>query len=157
MPRPSGFRRSRPDSRGKRRNIPISYQTESGRIINEEDVNRSIPADYFGLQRSDFADPDTYRYPVDKQHINAALTYWARPEDRRFYTKEGQDRITEEDCRAGPEGRRRSQLQPGVHGDPPGVGEEAAEGIPLKTGAFLTMMVKSLESADPRDHFRGVA
>jgi hypothetical protein len=52
------------------------------------------PAEYKDVPRSQFADSFNARYPVDKQHVHAALTYWAKPEDRRFYTQEGQDRIT---------------------------------------------------------------
>ena len=77
-----------------RKRFPISGSRErdwSGRI---DDGYRAKPEEYKGIPRSQFADPDTYRYPIDKEHIHAALTYWARKPDRDFYTKEKQEEIT---------------------------------------------------------------
>jgi hypothetical protein len=89
MPRPSGYRRGRPDSSGNRRNYPIFARSDR---LSTEPAPK--PEEYKELPRSDFADPFNAKYPVTQGHIHAALAYWARPEDRRFYTKEAQDRIT---------------------------------------------------------------
>jgi len=52
------------------------------------------PEEYKEIPRSEFADPFNAKYPVTQAHIHSALTYWAKPEDRRFYTGEAQEKIT---------------------------------------------------------------
>jgi hypothetical protein len=44
------------------------------------------PKEYEDLPESQFADPVGYNYPIDKEHIRAAITYWARMENRKAYS-----------------------------------------------------------------------
>jgi type III secretion system FlhB-like substrate exporter len=52
------------------------------------------PAEYKNVPASQFADRANLKYPIDKPHIHAALAYWSKPENRKFYTKEDRDEIT---------------------------------------------------------------
>lgn len=45
------------------------------------------PSEYDGLSDNQFADPVNYRYPIDKEHIKAALSYWGMPENREQYSE----------------------------------------------------------------------
>ncbi len=52
------------------------------------------PGQYEHIPDDEFADPVNYRYPIDAEHIHAALAYWAKPHDRAQYSSEEQEKIT---------------------------------------------------------------
>lgn len=43
------------------------------------------PSKYANIADGDFADPVGFNYPIDKGHIQGALTYWNQPKNRKFY------------------------------------------------------------------------
>jgi hypothetical protein len=46
------------------------------------------------VPEDEFADPVGYKYPVHTpRNARAALTYFNKPENRRFYTAEGQIKV----------------------------------------------------------------
>lgn len=55
--------------------------------------NISKPSEFAGVADEDFADPVNYRYPVDKDHVQAALSYFNVPENRSDYSAEEQAKI----------------------------------------------------------------
>lgn len=44
----------------------------------KEGGNVTKPSDYEGLSDAEFADPVNYRYPIDKEHISAARSYYGQ-------------------------------------------------------------------------------
>jgi len=44
------------------------------------------PKDYANIPESQFADPVGYNYPVDKEHIRGAITYWQHMDHRKAYS-----------------------------------------------------------------------
>jgi hypothetical protein len=44
------------------------------------------PKDYESIPESEFADPVGYNYPVDKQHVHGAITYWQHMNHRKAYS-----------------------------------------------------------------------
>ena len=60
------------------------------------------PKEYASIPDDQFADPVNYRYPIDAEHIRAALSYFNMPKNRETggYTHEEQVRIMEKIIRA---------------------------------------------------------
>jgi ATP-dependent Clp protease protease subunit len=60
------------------------------------------PAEYEDIPEDQFADPVNWRYPIDPEHVRAALTYFNMPKNRRAggYTHEEQVIILERIIRA---------------------------------------------------------
>ncbi|MDA8170310.1 MAG: hypothetical protein M0Z48_00575 [Nitrospiraceae bacterium] len=56
--------------------------------------NRTKPSRYKDIPDDEFADPVNYRYPLDEEHIHAALAYWANPHNREQYSSEEVKKIT---------------------------------------------------------------
>ncbi len=56
--------------------------------------NRTKPGKYAHVPDDEFGDPVNYRYPLDEEHIHAALAYWAKPHNRDQYSKEEVEKIT---------------------------------------------------------------
>lgn len=56
--------------------------------------NVTKPSKYESVSDEDFADPVNYAYPIDEDHVQAALSYWGKPENRSAYSKEDQAVIT---------------------------------------------------------------
>jgi phage I-like protein len=48
--------------------------------------NVTKPGKYANVSDDDFADPVNYRYPIDAEHIHAALSYWGMPKNREEYS-----------------------------------------------------------------------
>lgn len=45
-------------------------------------------------KRSDYADPDNYKYPIDTEaHVRAALSYFSKPANANKYSKSEQSKI----------------------------------------------------------------
>lgn len=65
------------ESRSKKYKISIK---ENGHVTK--------PGEYSDLDDEDFADPVNYKYPIDEEHIRAALSYWAMDKNRKGYTEE---------------------------------------------------------------------
>ncbi|MEM3698019.1 MAG: hypothetical protein QXQ94_11095 [Candidatus Bathyarchaeia archaeon] len=43
------------------------------------------PSEYADIPESDFADPVGYNYPIDKEHIRGAITYWQHMDHRKAH------------------------------------------------------------------------
>jgi hypothetical protein len=43
------------------------------------------PKEYANIAEGDFADPVGYNYPIDKEHIKGAITYWQHVDHRKAY------------------------------------------------------------------------
>lgn len=56
--------------------------------------NVTKPAKYASIDDADFADPVNYAYPCNADHMQAALSYWGKPDDRSMYSKPDQEVIT---------------------------------------------------------------
>lgn len=56
--------------------------------------NVTKPKEYSHLSDSQFADPVNYAYPIDKEHIRAALSYWGKPANRAKYDSKSQGVIS---------------------------------------------------------------
>ncbi len=48
------------------------------------------PSKYESISDEDFADPVNYNYPIDKDYIHAALSYWGIPKNREAYSSKDQ-------------------------------------------------------------------
>ncbi len=83
----------------------ISAATESDREAQKKraskygiqvrpDGNVTKPSQYSHLNDSQFADPVNYAYPIDKEHILAALRYWGKPKNKAKYNSKSQAIIT---------------------------------------------------------------
>ena len=55
--------------------------------------NLTKPGEYEKIPEDQFADPVNYRYPVDTEHAQAALTYFNQPDNRGDYSNEEQVKI----------------------------------------------------------------
>ncbi len=60
----------------------------------KQDTHVTKPAEYADIADDDFADPVNYRYPVDKDHVQGALTYFNQPDNRADYSAEERAKIT---------------------------------------------------------------
>ncbi len=58
------------------------------------DGHGTKPGKYKDIPDDEFGDPVNYKYPLDEEHIHAALAYWAKPHNRADYSKEEQEKIT---------------------------------------------------------------
>lgn len=58
------------------------------------------PAEYSHLSESQFADPVGYNYPIDKEHVLAAIRYFLKPYNRNMYEPQAQKIIYERILRA---------------------------------------------------------
>jgi hypothetical protein len=58
------------------------------------------PAEYAHIPESQFADPVGYNYPVDKEHVLAAIRYFLKPKNRNVYDPKAQKVIYERILRA---------------------------------------------------------
>jgi len=56
------------------------------KISIKENGHVTKPSEYSNLGDEDFADPVNYKYPIDEEHIRAALSYWAMEKNRKDYT-----------------------------------------------------------------------
>ncbi|MCD6318093.1 hypothetical protein J7M02_03380 [Candidatus Aerophobetes bacterium] len=54
------------------------------------DGNVTKPKEYSNVPESEFADPVNFRYPIDKAHIYPAIRYFAKPYNRKDYSREEQ-------------------------------------------------------------------
>jgi len=52
-------------------------------IEPKEGGNLTKPSEFKDVPVDQFADPVNYRYPVDKEHVRAALTYFNQPDNRQ--------------------------------------------------------------------------
>ena len=66
----------------------------------KKDGNVAKPEKYSNISDSDFADPVNYKYPIDEGHIQAALSYWGKPDNRSAYSAEEVKIITAKIVRA---------------------------------------------------------
>ena len=55
-------------------------------IASKEGGHVTKPSEYKHLSDDKFADPVNYRYPIDKEHIHGAITYWAKPKNQEQYS-----------------------------------------------------------------------
>jgi hypothetical protein len=53
------------------------------------------PAEYAHIPESQFADPVGYNYPVDKEHVLAAIRYFLKPANRNVYDPKAQKIVYE--------------------------------------------------------------
>jgi hypothetical protein len=58
------------------------------------------PAEYAHIPESQFADPVGYNYPIDKEHVLAAIRYFSKPKNRNVYDPKAQKIIYERILRA---------------------------------------------------------
>jgi len=58
------------------------------------DGNVTKPKQYAHLNDSQFADPVNYAYPIDKEHVLAALRYWGKPKNKAKYNAKSRGIIT---------------------------------------------------------------
>jgi len=56
--------------------------------------NVTKPSKYTDIPDEEFADPVNYRYPINADHCQAALSYWGMPKNREQYTAEEVKTIT---------------------------------------------------------------
>jgi len=54
----------------------------------KDNGNLTKPAEYENIDDDEFADPVNYKYPIDAEHIKAALSYWGMDKNRDGYTEE---------------------------------------------------------------------
>ena len=52
------------------------------------------PSKYESIADEDFGDPVNYNYLTDEDHIQAALSYWGKPDNRSAYSKPDQEVVT---------------------------------------------------------------
>jgi hypothetical protein len=57
--------------------------------------NVTKPSEYSNVADEDFADPVNYRYPIDREHIRAAASYWGMARNREQYSAREQAIISE--------------------------------------------------------------
>jgi hypothetical protein len=55
-------------------------------IAVQDGGNVTKPAEFESLTDAQFADPVNYRYPIDADHVQAALSYWGKPDNRSAYS-----------------------------------------------------------------------
>lgn len=63
-------------------------------IAIKDGGNVTKPSKYESIDDSDFADPVNYSYPINAEHIQAALSYWGMPKNREQYSSEEVGTIT---------------------------------------------------------------
>jgi hypothetical protein len=62
--------------------------------------NLSKPSEYEKISKDQFADPVNWKYPIDADHVDAALKYFNQPDNRGEYSPEEQAKIMEKIVRA---------------------------------------------------------
>jgi len=75
------------DERAKLRQAQLERAKKCG-IAPKEGGNLTKPSDYANVPDDQFADLTNYRYPVDAEHVQGALTYFNQPDNRRDYSHE---------------------------------------------------------------------
>jgi len=75
------------DERAKLRKAQLERAQKCG-IAPKEDGNLTKPSEYEKIPDDQFADLTNYRYPVDAEHVQGALTYLNQPDNRRDYSHE---------------------------------------------------------------------
>lgn len=77
-----------PDKLSEREKDKKAQEARSKRyhIAIKEGGHVTKPSDYKNLSDEQFADPVNYRYPIDKEHIHGAITYWAKPKNQEQYS-----------------------------------------------------------------------
>jgi len=75
------------DGRAKLRQAQLERAQKYG-IAPKEGGNLTKPSEYESIPEDQFADPTNYRYPIDKEHVDAALKYFNQPDNRRDYSHE---------------------------------------------------------------------
>ncbi len=68
----------------------ISRRIESRADVSEAERARAVRK--YG--RVAYADPVNKKYPLDEEHIRAAISYWGMPKNRAKYSREEQVAIT---------------------------------------------------------------
>ncbi len=63
-------------------------------IAMKPDGHRTKPGKYSDVPDDEFGDPVNFRYPLDEEHIQQALSYWGMPKNREQYSKEEVHKIT---------------------------------------------------------------
>src|SRR5215475_3392283 len=61
-------------------------------VAKREDVSPKEGKKKYG--DVEFADEKNKKYPLDKEHIHAAISYWGMPKNRAKYSAEDQKKIT---------------------------------------------------------------
>ncbi len=91
-----GFRTSRNDNKDFTEADKAAQESriKKHQIGVKEGGNVTKPSKYKDVPDDEFGDPVNYRYPLDEDHIHAALAYWAKPKDREQYSKEEVTKIT---------------------------------------------------------------
>ena len=62
--------------------------------------NLTKPSEYEKIPEDQFADPVNWKYPIDAEHVDAALKYFNQPDNRGEYSPEEQTKIMEKIIRA---------------------------------------------------------
>ena len=62
--------------------------------------NLTKPSEYEKIPEDQFADPVNWKYPIDADHVDAALKYFNQPDNRGEYNPEEQAKIMEKIIRA---------------------------------------------------------
>ena len=62
--------------------------------------NLTKPSEYEKIPEDQFADPVNWKYPIDAEHVDAALKYFNQPDNRGEYSPEEQAKIMEKIVRA---------------------------------------------------------
>jgi len=100
----------------------IGYHEEA----NEVDIILKIAADTppkkyregGATKRSDYADPENYKYPIDtKAHVRAAISYFSNPKNAGKYSKSKQKSIWSRIKRAA----KKFKIEIGKKSGPPSV------------------------------------
>lgn len=77
-----------PNKMSEREKDKKAQETRSKRyhIAIKEGGHVTKPSQYKHLSDEQFGDPVNYRYPIDKEHIHGAITYWAKPKNQEQYS-----------------------------------------------------------------------
>jgi hypothetical protein len=59
----------------------------------KQDGNLTKPGEFASIPDDEFADPVNFKYPIDKDHVQAALGYFNQPDNRVDYSAEEQAKI----------------------------------------------------------------
>jgi len=62
--------------------------------------NLTKPSEYENIPEDQFADPVNWKYPIDADHVDAALKYFNQPDNRSDYSPEEQAKIMEKIVKA---------------------------------------------------------
>jgi len=81
------------DQASAEKQAQVERSQKYGIGIKAKNSSVTKPSEYADVPEDQFGDPVNFRYPLDKAHVQAALSYFNQPDNRSDYSAEEQAKI----------------------------------------------------------------